>query len=120
LSAGTCANDGKLSGFWFRNEGDAKALASSLARDGPTLHHQGMAMHVAITRQFRDTLEAILPCVWLKLDHYQGRPVARFVGEKTDLLPIPKTDGDDFAKIAQITFAELRESCDFPRNQKTL
>jgi hypothetical protein len=106
-------NDGKLSRIGFMNESDAKAFVSSLAREGLALQHKGMAMDVAITRQFHEALEALFPCMWLDLGHYQGRPVARLVGDKTDILSIPKTDLEDFAKITQITVKELRESYDF-------
>jgi hypothetical protein len=51
--------------------------------------------------------------MWLELGHYQGRPVGRLVGDKTDLLSIPKTEWDDPAKITQISYKELRESYDF-------
>jgi hypothetical protein len=109
----TYCNDGKLSRIGFMYEGDAKAFALSLARDGLALHHKGMAMDVVISRQFNETIETNLPCIWLELGHYEGRPVARLVGEKTDRLSIPKIELDDTANIIQISFKDLRESYDF-------
>jgi hypothetical protein len=95
------------------NEGDAKAFASDLARDGLTLQYKGMSMDVAITRQFGETIKAALPCIWLELGHYEGRPVARLVGEKTELLSIPELEWNDFTPLRQISLKDLKESYDF-------